>query len=859
MESLIDQLETEKRKLRQETERADAALASLESSGAESQALQASSLQEISKLEKQVEALTREIDQVKQQSEADEARMKEGLSSDVGDMAKKLDASLLARESLMKDLNAVKDKLKASQEDLKVTRECQQSLQKNIDKLNSDLSTRDKKIQSLEDKQKQLEKQVESTRSERDKFKKEADSKSKEISRLKEKLSSTEKSTDDKAKSAKEAVRKEMAKRLDSAHEEYRKKLADKERDFKQQLDQARKEAAAKLAKSEDSLRAQMAQMKKKLDQDLAAAKKNFEIEGSQLAESRQKIENELKQQISDLMQRLGEEEKLKEEELRTSTQVQKSLQQELSESKQKNSQLLEKVKVVQEEKSRLKQKVGDAEASEKEARTLCAKAQKAQKELQKSLEDLEKEKKAASERAKQRLANELANLDKEWSKKAETKCKEAMEETIVLHKKEMKDVEAKLEAEKEEEKRLLQEAADKKLANLRVDLSTEIGNLENDLLDEKALHKKNVQEEKTAGENLRRDLTLKQEEEVRTLNEKFDNEKENMATDFAAKLESSLDQAMKERLSAEIDLTNKHMDQVDKLNAAAAEAAESHRLKLEETVAHWNQRLDDQALSLNDKHTAEMNALQKTLSDDFFSQIQDSDKKHQQEVKKLQAEARERSAELSNQGKEIQDLKTSFSDLRDECEKMKNANSDLQQRMLEESQNAAMAMSDLRHAHADAITDLEKKNENAMNYVEMNHKEEKDVIISGYDKRILEHEAIFADLTNKYEDLDGRFQARESREEDLQMIADLRAEMVRKDEVLEDTMQKMKELKIELLNREESYNKNFANGGSAPTKATARQDAILSWMLKSKKEARIDSARRKMGQAMASRRASMF
>ncbi len=60
---------------------------------------------------------------------------------------------------------------------------------------------------------------------------------------------------------------------------------------------------------------------------------------------------------------------------------------------------------------------------------------------------------------------------------------------------------------------------------------------------------------------------------------------------------------------------------------------------------------------------------------------------------------------------------------------------------------------------------------------------------------------------------------------------------------------------KLELVNREESYNKNFANGGSAPTKATSQNDAILSWMLKSKKEDRINSAKRKT----VPRRASIF
>ncbi|UPR00241.1 FAM184 domain-containing protein [Chloropicon primus] len=861
VESLIDQLEVEKGKLRKEVERTDDALSRLETSRQELQDTQASTSETIGNLEQKIGGLTKEMEELRQKAESEKAMLQESMNSDVGQVTKRLDASLLARDQLMKDLEEAKAQLKQTQDDLKVTRECQQSLQENMDKLDSDLAAKAKEVSSLEARVKQSEKDVETVKAGRDKFKKESDAKSSEIARLKERISSADKAAGDKTSAAKETARKEMAKRLEATHEDYRKKLEEKERSFKQQLEQARKDAAAKLSKSEDSMRAQMAELRKKLEIDLGNAKKGFEIECSQISESRQKVENELKQEISDLMERLGEQDKLKQEELGTFAQAQKSLQQELADSKQKNAQLQEKLKGAHGSESRLNQKLKDLETSEKEAQTLYSKSLKTQKDLQKSIDGLKEEMSANSEKAKQRLAKELSNLDKEWSKKAETKCKEAMEETIALHAKEVKHLEEKHLAEKEEELSAAREEAQKRMSSLEGDLSTEIARLENDLLDEKALHQKNVKEEREGGESMRREMEMAHKDEVENLHAKFGFEKENMNTEFDAKLKSALDDAMEARMRSEIDLSNVHQGEVEKLKESAAQAAREHRATLEETVNGWEQKLSDHTASLNEKHANEMSDLQKSLSDDFFSQIQASDKKHQLTVKKLEKEAQESSDQISSQGKEIQKLTTSLSSLKDEFEKSQRENSDLERRRVEESQHAAMAMSDLKHSHEDALKRADAAHRTTLQDLTTNHGEEIIAIKMEQEKRILEHEAVFADLTNRYDELDARFQARESREEDLALISELRTEMVRKDEVLEDTMQKMRELKVELLNREESYNKNFANGGSAPTKQTSGQDAILSWMLKSKKEARINSARRKTGQQpmQVARRQSMF
>ena len=71
-----------------------------------------------------------------------------------------------------------------------------------------------------------------------------------------------------------------------------------------------------------------------------------------------------------------------------------------------------------------------------------------------------------------------------------------------------------------------------------------------------------------------------------------------------------------------------------------------------------------------------------------------------------------------------------------------------------------------------------------------------------------------FQQLQKRYENLQDMYDNRPSREEDLALIKHLQDEFTTKDEALKKAYEDMKFYKLELINREENYNKVF---GASP------------------------------------------
>ena len=69
--------------------------------------------------------------------------------------------------------------------------------------------------------------------------------------------------------------------------------------------------------------------------------------------------------------------------------------------------------------------------------------------------------------------------------------------------------------------------------------------------------------------------------------------------------------------------------------------------------------------------------------------------------------------------------------------------------------------------------------------------------------------------LQDKFQELTDLFEQRPSRPEDLDLIKQLQDDIVNKDNQLKKAAEDMKFYKLELINREESYNKMF---GSMPS-----------------------------------------
>ena len=68
-----------------------------------------------------------------------------------------------------------------------------------------------------------------------------------------------------------------------------------------------------------------------------------------------------------------------------------------------------------------------------------------------------------------------------------------------------------------------------------------------------------------------------------------------------------------------------------------------------------------------------------------------------------------------------------------------------------------------------------------------------------------------YAELEARFNSLEERFMNRESRPEDIKRIRELESQMVKKNKEIKRVKEEMKYFKLELLNREENFNKTFS------------------------------------------------
>ncbi len=106
---------------------------------------------------------------------------------------------------------------------------------------------------------------------------------------------------------------------------------------------------------------------------------------------------------------------------------------------------------------------------------------------------------------------------------------------------------------------------------------------------------------------------------------------------------------------------------------------------------------------------------------------------------------------------------------------------------------------------------------------------------------------AATADAAERYEALEAsyselrlRFDARESREEDVRRIGELETAVRKLEELVRSSEERMAQLRAELLLREENYNKHFKNGGAGEKvlnvdSALHAKTDVVDWMLGNK------------------------
>ncbi|RNF26322.1 protein FAM184A [Trypanosoma conorhini] len=112
--------------------------------------------------------------------------------------------------------------------------------------------------------------------------------------------------------------------------------------------------------------------------------------------------------------------------------------------------------------------------------------------------------------------------------------------------------------------------------------------------------------------------------------------------------------------------------------------------------------------------------------------------------------------------------------------------------------------------------------NENHLNEVATTHKLLIDDLMQQHEEERRAQDSVIRELRAALEDLRYRYEYRESRGEDVAMINRLMKELKQKEQEMEKVVQDMKMYKLELLNREENYNKVFGRRPLVAVSASA-------------------------------------
>lgn len=114
------------------------------------------------------------------------------------------------------------------------------------------------------------------------------------------------------------------------------------------------------------------------------------------------------------------------------------------------------------------------------------------------------------------------------------------------------------------------------------------------------------------------------------------------------------------------------------------------------------------------------------------------------------------------------------------------------------------------QHDHDEKMQHLEQQAENILNELGMKHKMFVDDLIQQQQEERTGHNARLRELQRAFDDLRHRYEYRESRQEDVEMINRLMKEAKKKEQDLKKALEDMKMYKLELVNREDNYNKVF-------------------------------------------------
>ncbi|EHB15501.1 Protein FAM184A, partial [Heterocephalus glaber] len=416
----------------------------------------------------------------------------------------------------------------------------------------------------------------------------------------------------------------------------------------------------------------------------------------------------------------------------------------------------------------------------------------------------------AMKEEEKLRVDRMAHDLEIKWTENLRQECCKLREELRLQHE-EDKSAMSQLLQLKEREKNAARDSWQKKVEDLLNQISLLKQNLEMQL-----------SQSQTSLQQLQAQFTQERQQltqELEELEEQHQQRHKSLEEAHVLAFQTMEEEKEKEQRALENHLEQKHSAELQALKDAHRESMEGFRAEMEQELQTLRFELEDEGKAmlaslrseLNREHAAAVDLLRHNHHQELAAAEMELDrsvdigrrqsKEHMCRITDLQEELRLREHHISDLDKEVQHLHENISALTKELEfkgkEILRIRSESNQQMRLHEQ------------------DLNKRLEKELDVMTADHLREKNIMRADFNKTNELLKEINAALQVSLEEMEEKYLKRESKPEDIQMIAELRAMLTERDQVIKKLIEDNKFYQLELVNRETNFNKVF---NSSPT-----------------------------------------
>uniref|UniRef100_A0A670ICR4 Family with sequence similarity 184 member A n=1 Tax=Podarcis muralis TaxID=64176 RepID=A0A670ICR4_PODMU len=412
----------------------------------------------------------------------------------------------------------------------------------------------------------------------------------------------------------------------------------------------------------------------------------------------------------------------------------------------------------------------------------------------------------AMREEEKFKVDRMARDLEIKWTENLRQECTKLREELRLQHEEDKKSAMTQLLQLKEREKNAARDSWQKKVE---------------DLLDQISLLKQNLEmqlsQSQTSMQQLQAQFSQERQrlaQEIEELEEEHQQRHKSLKEAHILAFQNMEETKEEEQKELEERLKQKHLEELHALKEAHRQAMDAFKLEME-------QELQTLRFELEDEGKAMLASLRSELNHQHAAAIDQLRHNHQQELAAAKMEL-ERSIELSRH--QEKEFVCRISDLQDELRHRDHHISELDKEILALHENISALTKELEFKGKEVLRirsesnqqirlheqDLNKKHEKELDVMTADHIRERQSMLADFNKTQELLKEINSALQISLEEMEEKYQNRESRPEDVQLIAELKDLIAERDQLIKKLIDDKKFYQLELVNRETNFNKVF-------------------------------------------------